>query len=108
MFRDCTDDVREDLIDLSLKGYIYIGRTGAGLTQDFRQTTFRRGTIKAIEAERTFLGDKKAKILQLIAIEGPRWVPFKRIEDEYYGVKLPQPLTSPATSKDQREKGDDF
>lgn len=94
MFRDCTDDVQQLLIDLSLKGYIYIGRTGAGLTQDFRQATFKHGTIKAIEEERNFLGDLKAKVLQLIAIEGPRWVPFKRIEDEYYGVKLPAPAAA--------------
>jgi len=91
MFRDCTSDVQRDLIDLSLKGYIYIGRTGAGLTNNFRQQTFKTGTIKAIEEEKTFLGEKKAELLQLIAIEGPRWVPFKRIEDVYYGVKLPIP-----------------
>jgi hypothetical protein len=91
MFRDCTEEVQQHLIELSCKGYIYIGRTGAGLTNDFRRSTFQHGTIKAIEDEKTFIGEVKAKILQLIAIEGPRWVSFKRIEDVYYGVKLPVP-----------------
>jgi len=91
MFRDCTEVLQHDLIELSVKGYIYIGRTGAGLTNNFRQQTFKVGTFKAIEDEKTFLGQKNAEILQLIAVEGPRWVPFKRIEDVYYGVKLPVP-----------------
>jgi hypothetical protein len=92
MFRECTEEVQRHLIELSCKGFIYIGRTGAGLTNDFRKSTFQHGTIKAIDTERNFIGEVKAKLLQLIAIEGPRWVGFQRIENEYYGVKYPQLL----------------
>jgi|YelNatPaOPRAMG01_1025707.scaffolds.fasta_scaffold05917_19 hypothetical protein len=101
LFREMTSDVQRLLIDLSLKGYIYIGRTGCGLTQDFRQQTFKHGTIKAIEQEKPFIGEIQAKILTLISIEGPRWVPFKRIEDEYYGVKLPEPVTAETEEDDE-------
>jgi hypothetical protein len=101
LFKETTSDVQRLLIDLSMKGYIYIGRTGAGLTNDFRKSTFQHGTIKVIEEEKSFIGDLAAKILQLISIEGPRWVPFKRIEEEYYGVKLPGLVTRETKAEEE-------
>jgi hypothetical protein len=103
LFREMTSDVQRLLIDLSMKGYIYIGRTGAGLTNDFRKSTFQHGTMKVIEEEKSFIGEIQAKILQLISIEGPRWVPFKRIEEEYYGVKLPKPVTAETLESERDE-----
>ncbi len=85
MFRDLSAELQKHLVDLSVNGYIYIGRTGIGLTGDYRKSTLQQGTLKVIEAEKRFIGEVKAGILQLVAIEGPKWVPFTRIEEEYYG-----------------------
>jgi len=100
LFSDLTPPVKDLLKQLSVWGYIYIGRTGAGLTTSFRKETYKVGTLKACQEATRFIPEESAKILELIAIEGPRWVPYKRIEDVFYGVKLPEPVTA-ETERDE-------
>jgi hypothetical protein len=100
LFGDLTDPVRSLLRQLSVWGYIYIGRTGVGLTTSFRKETYKVGTLKACQEATRFIPEASAKILELIAIEGPKWVPYKRIEDAYYGVTLPEPSIA-ETEEDQ-------
>ena len=71
MFKDLTEEVQRHLIDLSVNGYIYIGRTGCGLSGNFRRQTLQQGTFKVIEEDKRWIGEVKAKILQLIAVEAP-------------------------------------
>jgi len=90
MFRDLASDVQELLKNLSMYGYIYIGRTGVGLTTSFRKETFKVGTIKACKEATQFVDEISSQVLEVVAMEGPKWVPFRRIEETVYGVKLPE------------------
>ena len=94
LFGECTEEVQSLLKKMSLWGYIYIGRTGVGLTTSFRKETYKVGTFKACAEATRFLDQRSVKVLELIAVEGPKWVPYKRIEEVYYGVKLPKPVTA--------------
>jgi hypothetical protein len=64
---------------MSRDGFIYIGRTGIGTTYAFRREILKVGTIKAIELHGKNLATEELDILELISIEGPKWVPYKRI-----------------------------
>lgn len=79
MFRDLPRYLEEMLRQLSRDGYIYIGRTGAGLTYTFRKECDRAGTIAAIETQAKFHSVADRCLLELIATEGPRWVGYDRI-----------------------------
>jgi hypothetical protein len=69
------------LRQLSRDGFIYIGRSGVGLTYTFRKECDRQGTIAAIEKTASFHQIADRFLLELIATEGPRWVGYDRITE---------------------------
>jgi len=79
MFRDLPEWIQATLRTLSREGYIYIGRTGPGLTYDFRKACMKEGTIKAIDRTMEYHGIEDKILVELIATEGPRWVSYARI-----------------------------
>lgn len=101
LFREAPEWIQQVLRQLSRDGYIYIGRTGVGLSYAFRkgpdmffnivslfsQTVdegsltecYRLGTIKAIETTAKFKDLGERLLLELIATEGPKWVAYERI-----------------------------
>jgi len=79
MFRDLPEWIQNSLRTLSREGYIYIGRTGPGLTYDFRKACMKEGTIKAIDRTMEYHGIEDKILVELIATEGPRWVSYARI-----------------------------
>lgn len=81
LFRELPLWLQDRLRALSREGYIYLGRTGPGLTWAFRRETMRHGTIKAIDETMQYHGIEDKLIVELIAVEGPRWVPYRRIKE---------------------------
>ena len=81
MFRDVPTWIQDVLRDMSREGYIYIGRTGVGLTYDFRRACMKIGTYKAIDKYLEYRNLEEKLLIELIATEGPRWVPYTRIEE---------------------------
>jgi hypothetical protein len=79
MFREAPQWIQQTLRDLSRDGYIYIGRTGVGLTYDFRKACTQKGTIKTIEETARYHETADRAFLELIAIEGPKYVSYDRI-----------------------------
>ena len=79
MFKDLPVWLQDVLRSLSREGFIYIGRTGPGLTWPFRRETMKQGTIKAINQHMEYFGIEEKLLVELIAVEGPRWVSYKRI-----------------------------
>ena len=49
------------------------------LTWPFRRETMKQGTIKAINQHMEYFGIEEKLLVELIAVEGPRWVSYKRI-----------------------------
>lgn len=104
LYRDLDANLRAILIEMSNWGFIYLGRTGAGLTYSFRRAYFKMGT-KAIRTEAAkYIGDDGLRILQLIAIEGPKWVPYKRVEDAYYNIQPFQAVSRERASATIKKK----
>jgi hypothetical protein len=81
MFSDVVEYGRDLLRDLSRGGFIYIGRTGVGLTNKFRKLCYEEGTLKAIESTAEFHDLASKIVLEIVATEGPRWVPYTRINE---------------------------
>lgn len=81
MFRDLPTWIQDALRDLSREGFIYIGRTGPGLTYDFRKACMKVGTFKAIDQHMEYRSIEEKILIELIATEGPRWVPYTRIKE---------------------------
>lgn len=81
MFAELPEWIRLLLRDLSREGYIYIGRTGVGLAYDFRRACMKLGTIKAIDKTMTYHELEDKALMEKIAIEGPKWVPYERIQE---------------------------
>lgn len=81
LFRELPMWLQDRLRTLSRDGYIYIGRTGPGLTWDFRRACMKRGTLKAIDETMAYHDIEDKLIVELIATEGPRWVPYQRIRE---------------------------
>ena len=81
MFRDLPTWIQDILRDLSREGFIYIGRTGPGLTYDFRKACMKVGTYKAIDEYMQYRSIEEKVLIELIATEGPRWVPYTRIKE---------------------------
>ena len=79
MFKDLPVWLQDKLREISREGFIYIGRTGPGLTWTFRRETMKLGTFKAIEKHMEYMDVEEQLLVELIATEGPRWVPYKRI-----------------------------
>jgi hypothetical protein len=82
MFSELKEYIKQLLRALSRDGYIYLGRTGAGLSGLFRTECNKRGTIKALEemAKDHDLVDRW--LLEILAVEGPRWVGYDRITEQ--------------------------
>lgn len=78
-FRDLPEWLQQLLRNLSRDGYIYLGRTGPGLTYDFRRACMKIGTIKAIDKTMEYHALEDKILVELIATEGPRWVSYNRI-----------------------------
>ena len=79
MFRQLPGWLQDILRDLSREGYIYIGRTGAGLSYDFRRACMKTGTFKAIDRYMEYRSIEDKVLIELISTEGPRYVPYLRI-----------------------------
>ncbi|MBW2559551.1 MAG: hypothetical protein JRE40_01725 [Deltaproteobacteria bacterium] len=79
MFRQLPEWLQDLLREISREGFIYIGRTGPGLTYSFRRECMKRGTIRAIEEHMAYRELDEKLLVELIAVEGPRWVPYTRI-----------------------------
>jgi len=79
LFRDLPEWIQDILRQLSSDGYIYIGRTGVGLSYAFRKECMNQGTIKAIDKTMEYHDLEDKLLVELIATEGPRWVPYARI-----------------------------
>ena len=80
MFRQLPEWIQDVLRDLSREGYLYIGRTGAGLSYDFRRACMKSGTFKAIDKYMEYRSIEDKVLIELIATEGPRWVSYQRIK----------------------------
>jgi hypothetical protein len=81
MFCDVDDRLQVLLRDLSRDGFLYLGRTGSGLTYNFRRACYLKGTIKAIEETAEFHDQPSRLLLELVAVEGPKWVSYERIQE---------------------------
>ena len=79
MFKDLPLWLRDVLREISRAGFIYLGRTGPGLTWPFRRECMKQGTIKAIDKHMEYRDIEEKLIVELIATEGPRWVGYRRI-----------------------------
>jgi len=81
MFRDLHPEIQHTLRRLSRDGFIYIGREGIGLTNLFRREVLKHGTVKAIERHAANLPPEESLLLEVVAVEGPRWIPYGRVVD---------------------------
>jgi hypothetical protein len=103
MFAELPEWIRQVLRGLSRDGYIYIGRSGVGLSYAFRKgpsgpfcstllsvsprpqgpltECMKQGTIRAVDqlASKHDLGYRF--LLEQVAIEGPKWVSYERIKE---------------------------
>ena len=79
MFAEVPEWIQQVLRQLSREGYIYIGRTGVGLSYAFRKECYKLGTIKAIEETAQYHDLGYRILLELIATEGPKYVAYDRI-----------------------------
>jgi len=95
--------VQDVLRDLSREGYLYIGRTGTGLSHAFRREPdapsplvasmwcfmdegsltecMKQGTIRAIEETAQYHDLAYKLLLEQIAILGPKWVAYEKIAE---------------------------
>jgi len=103
MFAELPEWIQQTLRGLSREGYLYIGRTGAGLSHAFRKepdmlvaptdsvTTcldegsltecMKQGTIRAIEETAQYHDLAYKLLLEQIAILGPKWVAYEKIAE---------------------------
>jgi len=87
MFRVLHPDMQQVLRGLSSAGMIYVGREGIGLSRLFAKEVLRLGTIKAVEQHGSRLGEEEIRLLELTAIEGPRWICYQRVIDALWNVQ---------------------
>lgn len=102
LFREAPEWIQQVLRDLSREGYIYIGRTGVGLSHAFRKgpektrtllssiplvlddgpltECMKQGTLKAIESTAQYHDLAYKLLLEQIAILGPRYVAYEDIQ----------------------------
>jgi hypothetical protein len=97
LFHEAPEWIQQVLRQLSREGYIYIGRTGVGLSYAFRRECYKQGTIKAIEATAQYHELGYRILLELIATEGPKWVPYERIQDALGKEPILRALKEPLT-----------
>jgi len=77
--RDLPEWLQDKLRQLSYEGFLYLGRTGTGLTHLFRYTCMKVGTIKALSQALEHHDLEDRILVEMIAVEGPKWVPYTRI-----------------------------
>ena len=65
-FSDLPLDLQDLLREMSMKGYIYLGRNGCGYTRSFRRAAMEKGTWKAIEEIAGYDGVETKAILEAI------------------------------------------
>jgi len=87
MFRVLHPEIQTTLRNLSADGVIYIGREGIGLTHLFRRELLRLGTIKAINQHCSNAAPEEIRLIELAAIEGPRWLCYQRVIDALWSVQ---------------------
>jgi hypothetical protein len=80
LFNELPEWIRITLRDLSRQGFIYLGRTGAGLSGHFRSECMKLGTIKALEkwSESITLAEKL--LIEDVAVKGPKWVSYEDLK----------------------------
>jgi hypothetical protein len=88
LFRVLHPEIQATLRRLSGEGFIYIGREGIGLSYVFRKEMLRIGTIKAIEHHGCNFNQEEIRLLELTAIEGPRWLCYQRVIDALWNVQV--------------------
>jgi len=103
LFADLPVWIQDVLRDLSRDGYIYIGRTGVGLSHAFRNGSvgvlhppcifnspgpadprtecMSQGTIRAIETTAQYHELSYRLLLEQIAILGPKYVAYEKIQE---------------------------
>jgi len=119
LFREAPEWIQQVLRQLSREGYIYIGRTGVGLSYAFRKgldrlkgspfspsdplnesplkECYKLGTIKAIESTAGLHDLGYRILLEMIATEGPKWVPYERLVDALGKDPILRALKEPLT-----------
>jgi len=110
MFHELPEWIQQMLRALSREGYIYIGRTGPGLSYAFRKgpeaclcgilslnpsaddgpltECMKIGTIKAIEQLAQYHDLEYRLLLEQIAILGPKWVSYEDLQEFLTGHPL--------------------
>jgi len=101
MFRVLHPEIQTTLRNLSKDGFIYIGREGIGLSYVFRKEVMRLGTIKAIEQHGVNLAPEEIRLLELTAIEGPRWLCYQRVIQALWNVQKHEAAVKPVVTEDR-------
>ena len=91
MFRELPEWIQEKLRLLSRDGFLYIGRTGCGLSHAFRRECMNLGTLKALAKHMEYHDLEDRLLVEMIATEGPRWVSYVRLQ-EYCSAGLYETL----------------
>jgi hypothetical protein len=80
LFSELPEWIRLVLRELSRQGFIYLGRSGVGLSGDFRRECLKLGTIKALEkwSESITLAEKL--LIEDVAVKGPKWVSYEDLK----------------------------
>jgi hypothetical protein len=99
MFRVLHPEIQTTLRNLSKDGFIYIGREGIGLSYVFRKEVMRLGTIKAIEQHGVNLAPEEIRLLELTAIEGPRWLCYQRVIQALWNVQKHEVAVKPVVDE---------
>jgi len=95
MFRVLHPEIQTTLRNLSGDGMIYIGREGIGLSRAFSKAVLQIGTIKAIDQFSGSCGPEEIRLLELIAIEGPRWLCYQRVIDALWNAQKHEATAKP-------------
>ncbi len=70
--------VWKDLLrDLSMKGYIYIGRNGFGFTYKLLAEMRKHGTIQVLSGLKTLVQPVQGEILEYCMREGGKWANYR-------------------------------
>ena len=105
MYRDLDSNLQAMLKNMLNWGYIYIGRTGVGLTYSFKREYYKKSG-KALEDAKQWLSDQEIELLTVVCFEGPKYVPYKRMEDVLYRtttITNPPPVAQREVGKQQQQ-----
>lgn len=101
MFRVLHPDIQTPLRNLSKDGFIYIGREGIGLSYVFRKEIMRVGTLKAIENCKGEATPEEIRLLELTAIEGPKWLCYQRVIQALWSCQKHEAAVKPVVTEDR-------